>query len=110
MTKRIWGIFAAGCVLLAIVAAPAGAALRCTSPTSTPKRLNFVVGNEPTFAFIARPATTPRALITYDHGYGDQPGDADDLRNIKLLSERLKAIVVAPVYRGTKILGPEQTR
>lgn len=109
MTKRIGGIFAAGLVLLA-TAAPANAALRCTASTSTPKRFTFVVGDEPTFGFIARPATAPKALITYDHGYGDQPGDADDLRNIKLLSEKLHAIVVAPIYRGTRIIGPEETR
>ena len=110
MTKGIGRIFAAAFVLLAITAAPAGAALRCTSGSSVPKRLNFRVGGEATFAFISRPAVKPRALITYDHGYGDQPGDADDLRNIRLLSDRLDAIVVAPIYRGTRILGPEETR
>jgi hypothetical protein len=72
--------------------------------------MNFTVAGQPTFAFVARPATAPRALITYDHGYSDQPDDADDRRNLQLLSDRLHAIVVAPVYRGTVIRTPELTR
>ena len=110
MRKGIGGFFVVACALAA-GAAPAGAAApACTAPTSAPARLDFSVDGQPTFAFVARPPAAPRALVTYDHGYGDQPGDADDRRNLQLLSDRLHAIVVAPVYRGTIVLGPESTR
>src|SRR5882757_4880433 len=99
MLKGIGGFFVAPCAL-ALLTAPAGAApLRCTSRSSAPARLDFTSNGQPTFAYVARPPAAPRALITYDHGYGDQPNDADDRRNLQLLSDRLHAIVVAPVYR-----------
>jgi len=108
--RRIGGLAGAALAVALSMAVPAAAGAACTAATSTPQRLDFTSGGQPTYAYVSLPAAPPRALVTYDHGYGDQPSDASDLRNIQLISDSLGAIVVAPVYRGTVILGPESTR
>lgn len=108
--RRIGGILALLGGLLAMTGAADAAAPACTAASSQPQRLDFTSGGQPTYAYVSLPAVSPRALVTYDHGYTDQPNDADDLRNLRLISDALQAVVVAPVYRGTVVLGPETTR
>lgn len=106
----MWRVLAGAGAAALLAAAPAQADGACTAASPQAQRVDTVIAGTPTHAYVSLPAGAPRALVTYDHGYGDLPGDAADRRNIELLGTRLGAIVVAPVYRGTREIDPETSR
>lgn len=101
---------APGHAALDSVEAVPGAPIACTAATPAPTRLELVIAGTPSYAYVALPPAAPRGLITYDHGYGDLPGGADQRRDLELIVRRTGAIVVAPVYRGTVETGPGTSR
>lgn len=105
-TRVVAGIV---CACALAVTTTAQAAVQCTAAASAPTRVDTEIAGAPTYAYVSLPESAPRALITYDHGYGDLPGGSDERRNIELLSRRLQSIVVAPVYRGTREIDAERS-
>ena len=84
--------------------------MRCTD-SAEPFRQDLSIGGEPTQASVALPARAPRAVIVHAHGYpglfitGDPFSDFD----LELRARENDAVVIAPLYRGTRP-GPVATQ
>src|SRR5688500_14466622 len=85
-------------------AAPVTAKLRCTGDPADVKRLDISVAGEPAWGLYALPATQPKGLVAFFHGYTHTAHSwAEHLRRAALQDG---VIAVAMNYRGQVDLPP----
>ena len=90
-------------VVLLVLASPASAAVRCTGDPSQVQRLDVTVAGEKTWGLYALPASTPKGLVVFFHGYTHTAQSWAE--HIRRTATQEGVIAVAMDYRG-QIDGP----
>src|ERR1043165_5306334 len=93
-------------VLAILALTPAAdAKLRCTGDPGTAQRLELTVAGEPAWGVYALPASAPRGLVVFFHGYTHTAQSWAE--HIKRLATQEGVIAVAMDYRGQVDLPPD---
>ncbi|MGZ6642026.1 MAG: hypothetical protein ACXVFT_09340 [Solirubrobacteraceae bacterium] len=92
--------------LLALVP-PAASAASCTGNPSSVQRLGLTVGGQPTYGLYTLPASTPRGMVVFGHGYSY---NVDAWRQHMIRAATKDGLVAVTMdYRGLKDLPKDQT-